>query len=270
MQRLRYLWLATLALSGWVHAERPVAVLMGYWPPTNEMLREWSADADRNPRGWQGGNWRGLGFDVYAYFPEFPPDGDPTNDQIGDVGSVGSEVSDLRVDYQDTSEDFWRIVDTHRPVVLITTSRGGDIAWELEALEGGHGGPTGLPAEDWISDRNGAGLPARSSIDPRSWALISRYRAGRQLASTLPLRALVREIAFLDRGTVQIDRATSGNYLSGFLGLHGLGYQARTPGVLMAGHIHVGRHVTVADARAMMTRTLEVVLEEAGRRALTR
>lgn len=270
MRPLRCLCFLALAFSGWVHAERPVAVLMGYWPPTNEMLRVWSADADRNPQGWQGANWRGYGFDVHAFFPEFPPDGDPTNDRIGEVGSVGSQASDLRVDYQDTSADFWRIVDAYRPQVLVTTSRGGDIAWELEAVEGGHAGGSRLPEDDWLSDRNGEGQPVRSTIDPRSWALISRYRAGRQLASTLPLRTILREVAFLNRGTVQIDRATSGNYLSGFLGLHGLGYQARTPDVRMAGHIHVGRHVSVADARDMMIRTLEVVLEEAGRHAASR
>ncbi len=30
--------------------------------------------------GWIGEDWRGLGWDVMALFPEFPPDGDPTND----------------------------------------------------------------------------------------------------------------------------------------------------------------------------------------------
>ena len=229
--------------------ERPVAVLMGYWPPTNEMLRSWSPS---NPGGWQGRNWRGLGYDVYAYFPEFPPDGDPSNDPIGAPGSVGSADSDLRVDYQDTSADFWRIVDQHQPAILITTSRGGDIAWELEAVEGGH--------TEWISDRNGVGLPERDTVDPRSWALIDRYRNGRQLASALPLTELQAQVGALGRGEVVIDRATSGNYLSGFLGLHGLGYLAANHGVLAAGHIHVGRHVSVDDARAMMEKSLEVVL----------
>ncbi len=27
-------------------------VLMGYWPPSNEMLRPWSADPKQNPDGW--------------------------------------------------------------------------------------------------------------------------------------------------------------------------------------------------------------------------
>jgi len=73
-------------------------VLMGYWPPTNEMLRPWSTNPEQNPDGWTGENWRGTGYDVYAFFPEFPPDGDPSNDGIGELGAVGSAESDLRVD----------------------------------------------------------------------------------------------------------------------------------------------------------------------------
>ena len=62
-------------------------VLMGYWPPTNEMLRPWSTDPAQNPGGWIGEDWEGYGYDVYSFFPEFPPDGDPTNDSIGDDGA---------------------------------------------------------------------------------------------------------------------------------------------------------------------------------------
>jgi hypothetical protein len=79
---------------------------MGYWPPTNEMLRPFSTDPRQNGGAWVGEDWGGLGFDVHAFFPEFPPDGDPSNDPLGSEGSVGSPESDLRVDYQETSEDF--------------------------------------------------------------------------------------------------------------------------------------------------------------------
>lgn len=44
------------------------------------------------------GDW--LGYDVYAFFPEFLPDGDPRNDEIGDDGAVGSPDFDPQVDYQ--------------------------------------------------------------------------------------------------------------------------------------------------------------------------
>ncbi len=78
-------------------------VLTGYWPPTNEMLRPWSTNPAQNEGGWVGANWGGHGYDVYAFFPEFPPDGDPTNDAIGEEGSVGSPRSELRVVIQVTT-----------------------------------------------------------------------------------------------------------------------------------------------------------------------
>ena len=106
-------------------------VVTGYWPPTNEMLRQFSTNPDQNPDGWQGENWNGHGFNVYAYFPEFPPDGDPFPDPFGSEGFIGDEDSDFRVDYQDTSEDFWRIMDQQRPVILITTSWGSNW-WERD------------------------------------------------------------------------------------------------------------------------------------------
>ena len=216
------------------------------------MLRPWSQNAEQNPAGWQGKNWRGLGYDIYAYFPEFPPDGDPTNDNIGDPGSVGSQTSDFQVDYQDTSADFWRIVDAHKPRILITTSRGSHIPWELEAIEGGHGETTNAdPSEDWISDRYGSvTLPTQATIDARSWEAISKYRTGKTLTSRLPLSAI--KAATKDLGEVEIENGTSGNYLSGFMGLHGLFYNKTHAHNVAAGHIHVGREVPVNLARNLI------------------
>lgn len=233
-----------------------VVVLTGFWPPTNEMLRQWSTHPEQNPQGWRGRNWRNLGYDVYAFFPEFPPDGDPTNDDIGEPGSVGSEDSDLRVDYQDASADFWRIMDTYEPRILITTSRGGAIGWELEAYEGGH--------TEWASDRFGDHhFPTPGTVDPRSIDAITTFKDGVRLPSKLPLNKLETELSGLNpRVAVQIDENTSGNYLSGFVGLHGLYYNHITPDNLAAGHIHVGRDVSNADATMMMEETLERVLLE--------
>jgi|GEM_PF-871719 len=237
-------------------------VLMGYWPPTNEMLRQWSPNPDQNPGGWTGENWRDHGFDVYAFFPEFPPDGDPTNDEIGDPGSVGSPDYDLQVDYQATSGDFWRIVDEYQPVLMITTSRGGGIGWEVEALEGGHGqnNPNG-PALDWASDSYNADThPTQASIEARSWALISTYRQGQTLPSALPIDAIVEATEALALTDVVIDSQTSGNYLSGFLGLHGVYYDSITDYSAAAGHIHVGGKVPVPDATALIEASLEATL----------
>ncbi|MEM7100224.1 MAG: hypothetical protein AAF541_18295 [Pseudomonadota bacterium] len=235
---------------------RPVAVVTGYWPPTNEMLRPWSEHPLQNPDGWQGDNWRGLGYDVFAYFPEFPPDGDPTNDKIGDPGSVGSPDFDFQVDYQATSRDFWRIMDAKQPRVLITTSRGGDIGWELEAVEGGHGQPT-----DWASDKWGqVKYPLADSVDPRTTNLLQTH-ANSRLESGLPLQSIARVSEAKGLAQVAIDHNTSGNYLSGFMGLHGLHFHYSEPQNVAAGHIHVGRHVKPEVARALFEVTLETVLK---------
>lgn len=240
-------------------------VLMGYWPPTNEMLRPWSDNLAQNPGGWIGQDWEGYGYDVYAFFPEFPPDGDPTNDAIGDDGAVGSPRYDLRVDYQATSADFWRIVDTYRPVILVTTSRGGAIGWEVEAIEGGHGmGNAGDPSLDWASDQHGTvQFPTEASIEPPSWDAITTYRQANTLPTRLPAAAIVEATSALGLTTVEIDeRGTSGNFLSGFLGLHGLYYAQQAPyEVVAAGHIHVGYGLPVADASALIEATLHAVLQ---------
>ena len=239
-------------------------VITGYWPPTNEMLRPWSTDPALNPTGWIGANWGDYGFDVHAFFPEFPPDGNPMNDPFGSDGWIGSPASDLRVDFQDTSADFWRIMDDYQPSILITTSRGGQIDWELEAIEGGHQGPKPDPARDWRADEHGADTyPTQASIDPRSWHAISTYRAGQTLDSQLPLAQIAAATRALNLGNVDIDRpGTSGNYLSGFMGLHGLYYHQLAPHSVAAGHIHVGTMLPVDSARALMEATLHAVLSE--------
>ncbi len=239
-------------------------VLMGYWPPTNEMLRPWSINRTQNPDGWVGEDWGGYGYDVYSFFPEFPPDGDPTNDNIGDDGAVGSPDFDLRVDYQATSADFWRLVDTYQPVILVTTSRGGDIGWELEAIDGGHGMMNNPdPAMDWASDKHGMDqFPSMATVEAATWDAISTYRQGNTLASTLPLDAIVDATDPLGITDVVIDQETGGNFLSGFLGLHGLYYNLQTPHNVAAGHIHVGFGLPVPDASMLIEATLHAVLQQ--------
>ena len=86
---------------------RPAIMLTGYWSPTNEMLRGFSASPRQNPDGWIGSDWEGRGYDVYAFFPEYPHG-----------GSQGE--GDFEVDYQDTSQDFWPIANGLAPIAIIT------------------------------------------------------------------------------------------------------------------------------------------------------
>ena len=222
-----------------------------------------------------GQNWNGLGHDVHAFFPEFPPDGDPFNDPFGSPGFIGSPESDFRVDYQDTSADFWNVMDSLNPLGIITFSWGGfDDRWEIERVEGGHfGGST--PPFDWIGDGNGEPLPTQETIDPRSWDAISTYRNGNRLQSQLPVDDIVSATSALGLANVFIDETgTGGNYLSGFLGLHGLYYNSlhNDPNDpfrnIAAGHIHVGSGLSVADARLLSEVTLNQTLLYINRRAV--
>jgi len=242
-------------------------VLIGFWPPTNEMLRQFSTSPARNPGGWMGQNWQGLGHDVHAFFPEFPPDGHPFNDAFGSPGFSGSPESDFRVDYQATSADFWRVMDTLNPCGIVTFSWGGeDNRWEIERVEGGHyGGST--PELDWIGDGNEEQFPTQATIDARSWNAISTYRDGNHLQSQLPIDDIVAATSALGLANVFVDDVgTSGRFLSGFLGLHGLYYRSlhadpadpfRT---IAAGHVHVGSGLSVADAQALSEATLTETL----------
>jgi hypothetical protein len=250
------LWTSTLAAD--------TVVMIGFWPPTNEMLRPWSQNTAQNPGGWQGQNWGGLGHDVYSFFPEFPPDGNPFNDSFGSDGYVGSANSDFRVDYQDTSADFWRVMDQLNPRAVITFSWGGyDSRWEIERVEGGHYTGNADPARDWYYDGSGPSsewYPYQNTIDARSWDAITTYRQA-QLTSQLPVDDIVAAASSLGIGNVFIDETgTSGNYLSGFLALHGLYYNSITPDNWFAGHVHVGSGLTVAQSRALTESTLTQVL----------
>lgn len=244
-----------------VNAQAGSIVLVGYWPPSNEMLRPFSTNPDQNPDGWVGQNWNGLGHDVHAFFPQFPPDGNPFNDSFGSPGFIGSPESDFRVDYQDTSTDFWSVMDLLDPVGVLTFSWGDDDdRWEIERVEGGHAGGSTAPF-DWIEDGNGELYPTQGSIDPRSWDAISTYRDGNQLQSQLPIDNIFAATSALALGNVFIDETgTSGNYLSGFLALHGLYYNLHNNSNLAAGHIHVGSGLSVDHARSLTEVTLKETL----------
>ncbi|MBT8263256.1 MAG: hypothetical protein KJO05_10565 [Bacteroidia bacterium] len=88
-------------------------MLTGYWEPTNEMLRPFSKNRALNPTGWIGRNWDNSGFNVYAFFPEFDDDSD----------GKGVGIGDLTVDYQDTLNDFYRLVKQLNPCAIISFSR---------------------------------------------------------------------------------------------------------------------------------------------------
>jgi hypothetical protein len=229
----------------------PRIVITGYWPPTNEMLRRWSANTVQNPQGWIGGNWEGRGYDIYAFFPEFP-------------GGLGRGEGDFEVDYQDTSADWWSIIPAYSPIAIITFSRANTTnGWELE------GGNRTYIASQWSADylaptRPTPELPIMQLEPP----LTERY-------STLPIPEIIAAVqasgAAVNPFSTVID---DGKFLSNFIGYHGCWYRVLHGAVgdpawlICSGHIHVGMNTQLAAAVTATEVTLRTLVAYLDKRRL--
>lgn len=232
-------------------------LITGYWPPTNTMLRQFSRDDSLNPDGWRGRNWRGRGFDIHAYFPQFPAGADAADDP-------GPGSGTLRVDYQDTLRDFDRLLRRHRPCAIITFSRGGfGSDWEIE--EG---------CRNWEEWRPDYDAPTQPDPTPPDESIPADYWR----PSTLPLEDIEEAVNNANHLDVRawIDHTHDvGQFLSEYIGLLGLSYQYEQWRVhrdhlcVAAGHIHVGKAVTVPDAIEATEITLEQVIKSVRKRLPT-
>lgn len=214
-------------------------MLTGYWPVSNEMLRNFSTNPVQNPDGWQGGNWEGLGYDVYSYFPEFP-------------NGVGQGVGDFEVDYQDTSSDFWRITEELHPLAIITFGLGSDDrSWEIEWQY--------RNLDTWVNDFQQPRQPTPSPPDASVPAGTVRY-------SSLPMEDIASAVnaaqadidvdAFVDYSNF------AGGYLCEYIGYHASWYHdlhadpTDAAWNIAAGHIHVGGQLWRRAARTATEITL--------------
>lgn len=218
-------------------------LLTGYWPQTNNMLRQFSTNASQNPDGWAGENWNNSGYNVYAFFPEFPGQTGP---------NWGKGEGDFEVDYQDTSADWERILPTINPAAIVTFSRGAAGSnWELE------GGLQMHEGRRWLADYDGdrrptEDMPIFDTLTPDEW-----------YDSSLPMDAIMDDINDQDFGVdAFIDNNGGGRFLSEFIGLHGLMHMINNGAdsdyqTFAAGHIHVGIDTTLEDAERATNITLE-------------
>lgn len=216
---------------------RPAILLTGYWPQTNNMLRAFSTDPVQNPDGWIGSNWEGRGYDVYAYFPEFP-------------NGIGQGVGDLEVDYQDTSEDFWPIADGHDPVAVMTFSRGlADDSWEVEFNQ--------RNLTSWIPDYTPPLQPTPAPPD-------ASVAPGHVRISTLPVQEIVD---FVELMNLNVDpyvnfTGNGGGFLSEFIAYHGVWYQSIHADPMLpdwcvaGGHVHVGAMNSLLTSKRASKATL--------------
>ncbi|MDP6853771.1 MAG: dockerin type I domain-containing protein [Candidatus Marinimicrobia bacterium] len=224
--------------------ERPKIMVTGYWPPTNEMVRHFSQNSDLNPEGWQGENWENLGYDVVSFFPEF----DPAN-----CNNCGQGYGNLEVDYQDFSGDFWPIVQSVKPVAIITFSRGyNDHSWELENRV--------VNRTNWVQDYTAPLLPTPNPPDDSVPNYHVRY-------TSLPVDAIISEIERAGLGLdAYLDNTNAGMFLSEFAGYHGTWYKEdhdENPDFpcFAGGHIHVGAQIDWATAKQAAEISIRTLIE---------
>lgn len=221
----------------------PIIFLTGYWPPTNEMLRRFSDNPEQNPEGWIGDNWEGRGYNIYAFFPEFP-------------GGLGQGEGDFEVDYQDTSADWWLYTEELDPIANISFGRAfNNSQWKLE------GGARNHFMNDWIEDYE---VP----LTPNLGLPIVGEPVGFDRFSTLPIPEIIS--ALTDQG-VPVNPVTStvdtSAFLCNFIGYHASWYHDlhAAPGDpaynIAGGHIHVGYAMTLDTAIWATEVTLRTLIE---------
>jgi hypothetical protein len=276
---------AAAALLTGSHAmaqDRPVILITGYWPPTNNMVRQFSpshaAPGGVPGSGWVGSDWEGRGYDIVSYFPEFPG-------QTGPNWGRGSGW--LEVDYQDTAQDFEELTALHKPAAIITFSRANtSVGWEMEPATQrfrlpGEANPPGRNIPVYRADYS----PTTSNERYPTNVPIATEPVGRIRNSTLPMQQIVTNIsqqmtsAQASPFIAAYNPATpdtfdfGGEFLSGYIGYLGSWYQAqnapgesRTP-CFAAGHIHVGTNMTAPNAQLateITLRTMTTYLDSLG------
>ncbi len=223
--------------------ENPTILVTGYWPPTNEMIRHFSQDNVLNNNGWEGENWENRGYDIVSYFPTFD---DPTCTSCGQGNGL------LKVDYQNTSNDFWPIVNEHNPIAIITFSRGyNNQSWELENNY--------YNRTNWINDYENPFLPTPNPPDTDQESFFLRN-------SNLPMNEIIQRIDDLNIGLdTYIDiNGDPGRFVSEFMGYHGVWYrdinQTDEFKCISAGHVHVGGQIEVETAKLATNETIRTLI----------
>jgi hypothetical protein len=229
-----------LLLCGCESAPRNV-ILTGFWPPSNQMLADFSTDKRLNPRGWQGKNWRGYGYDVYAFFPTFPG-----GTQVNPEGD-----GDFEVDYQDVLLDFQRIVGEYKPIAIVCYGMGQG-PWEIEVNAVVH--------SQWYNDY----LPPTQP--DTKW--LNKMLPDGYGHLTLPSNAIAEAVnnanivvyAWVDK------EGDPGDFLCDYMACLAMAYQKEynNPSwpdyCAAAGFIHVGPSVTRKQAKQAQEVTLDTIL----------
>ena len=213
-------------------------LLTGYWPPSNEMLRKFSNNPTQNSAGWQGQNWEGRGYNIYAYFPEFP----------GGTSSNPKGNGDFEIDYQDVSSDFWRITGEIHPIAILSFGQGAG-PWEIEY----NARNLSSWSSDYLSPTQPTPVPPDSSV-----------ATGYVRNSTLPVQAIADAINGSGLGiNAWVDwSGNPGAFLCEYMAYHDMWYQSlhSSPDdqyqCIAAGFTHVAAGLNVVN----LTTAVEIAL----------
>jgi hypothetical protein len=198
------------------------------------MMRKFSTDPTHNPGSWAGGNWEGRGYDIYAFFAEFP--------------SGGKGVGDFEVDYQDVTADFWRITGQVHPIAILSFGQGNG-PWEIEY--------NARNLASWTSDYQAPTQPTPAPPD-------GSVPTGYVRHSTLPCQAIADAIDASGLGiNAWVDwNGDPGAFLCEYMAYHDGWYQSlhSAPNdpcqCIAAGFTHLAANVPVSNA----TQALEIAL----------
>lgn len=208
------------------------------------MLRRFSTNPQQNPEGWIGRNYKNSGYDVYAYFPEFP----------AGTGSVGA--GDFRVDYASAFNDFMRVTGDLQPVVIVSFGVGSG-PWEMEAADVAY-------FQKMFESGNIPSVVGEKAQYPIPESL----KAPVEYRSSLPLELIRDKVNALtgNRPQAWIDEKNgAGSFLCGFTAYLGGWYHAEhsdpnDPAYnAMAGFIHIS--TSKEEGARAVDATLEAILE---------
>ena len=220
-------------------------LVTGYWEPTNEMLRQFSPDPEKNNGFWNGKNWKGLGFDIYGYFPEFR-----------EIGNDLRGTGELTVDYRRTLTFIEKYTALLKPCAIVTFSLGESTKpWEIEKVQFNRSQwQTTYQLSRWTPPDP---IPPDDTIPPD---------APRE--STLPMVKIMDAVNAVDIPVrALIDDNGVGGFISEYIAYLGVWYQSRhappngRDRCFAAGHIHVGKTLDVGNASAAAEITIEEVIK---------
>jgi MYXO-CTERM domain-containing protein len=230
---------------------RRTILVTGYWPPTNEMLRPFSPNPAQNPGSWIGSNWENRGYDIRAYFPEFP----------GGTGSNPRGTGDFEVDYQDTAADLSRLIEELRPVAVVSFSRANtSIGWEMEPAYQRHRlpGETQLPgrsipiySQDYFGNRYPTEALAGIPIGDVRLSTLPMTQIRDAVAAAIPSSQINPFIPNYNPATPDTFDY-GGAFLSGYLPYLAARYRDMNNNpadpfrMVMSGHVHVGTNLNVS------------------------